>query len=84
MLEKYYLIRLSGLYGHSGCTGKGNINFVETMLKLADEKQQVRVVDDQVLTPTSTKDAAEKIYELIHKGRIRALSYDKYGKLLLV
>ena len=69
MLEKYYLVRLSGLYGHAGCTGKGNINFVETMLKLARDSKKVRVVDDQVLTPTSTKDAAEKLYELIQKGK---------------
>jgi len=71
MMEKYYIIRLSGLYGYSGCTGKGNINFVETMLRLAGEKKQIKVVDDQVLTPTSTKDAAVKIYDLIQA--------EKYG-----
>ena len=65
MLDKYYLVRLSGLYGHAGYTGKGNINFVETMLKLAESKKEIRVVDDQVLTPTSTMDAAEKLSELI-------------------
>lgn len=69
MLEKYYLVRLSGLYGHAGCTGKGNINFVETMLGLAGGKEHVKVVDDQVLTPTSTRDAAGKIYELVNTGR---------------
>jgi dTDP-4-dehydrorhamnose reductase len=69
MLKKYYLVRLSGLYGHAGCTGKGNINFVETMLRLAGERQQIRVVDDQVLTPTSTRDAAQKLYELIQVGK---------------
>jgi dTDP-4-dehydrorhamnose reductase len=69
MLEKYYIVRFSGLYGHAGCTGKGNINFVETMLKLARDSKKVRVVDDQVLTPTSTKDAAKKLYELIQKAK---------------
>ena len=39
------------------------------MIKLAEEKKQVRVVNDQVLTPTSTKDAAEKLYELIQTGK---------------
>jgi dTDP-4-dehydrorhamnose reductase len=68
MLEKYYLVRLSGLYGHAGCTGKGNINFVETMLKFAKDNKKVRVVDDQVLTPTSTRDAARKLYELVQKA----------------
>jgi len=51
MLEKYYLVRLSGLYGYAGCAGKDNINFVEIMLGLADTKKQISVVDDQVLTP---------------------------------
>ncbi len=69
MLDKYYLIRLSGLYGHAGCTGKGNLNFIETMLKLAESKKVIRVVDDQVLTPTSTVDVAEKLGELIMTGK---------------
>jgi len=69
MLDDYYLVRLSGLYGHAGCTGKGNMNFIETMLKLAESKRQIKVVDDEVLTPTSTKDVAEKLYELIMTGK---------------
>jgi dTDP-4-dehydrorhamnose reductase len=69
LLDKYYLIRLSGLYGHAGCTGKGNVNFIETMLKLAESKKEIRVVDDQVLTPTSTTDVAEKLCELIMTGK---------------
>jgi dTDP-4-dehydrorhamnose reductase len=69
MLDKYYLVRLSGLYGHAGCTGKGNMNFIETMLKLAESKKEIRVVNDQVLTPTSTIDVAEKLSELIMTGK---------------
>ncbi len=69
MLEKYYLIRLSGLYGYAGCAGKDNTNFIEAMLALADTKKQVKVVDDQVLTPTGTIDVAEKLFELISTGR---------------
>ncbi len=69
MLDRYYIIRLSGLYGHAGCTGKGNMNFIETMLKLAESKKEIKVVDDQVLTPTSTIDVAEKLYELIMTGK---------------
>ncbi len=65
MLQKYYLIRLSGLYGHAGCTGKGNMNFVEIMIKLSDDRKEIRVVDDQVLTPTSTAAVTEKLFELI-------------------
>ena len=69
MLDKYYLVRLSGLYGHAGCTGKGNMNFIEIMLKLAESKKEIKVVDDQILTPTSTADVAEKLYELIITGK---------------
>ncbi|MBM3702322.1 MAG: dTDP-4-dehydrorhamnose reductase [Actinobacteria bacterium] len=68
MLEKYYIIRLSGLYGYTGCVGKGNINFVELMIKLAKKEEAIKVVNDQVLTPTSTRDVAEKLYELIQTG----------------
>lgn len=68
MLEKYYIIRLSGLYGYTGCVGKGNINFVELMIKLAKKEKVIKVVNDQILTPTSTRDVAEKLYELIRTG----------------
>jgi dTDP-4-dehydrorhamnose reductase len=69
MLDKYYIVRLSGLYGHAGCTGKGNMNFIETMLRLAESKKEIRIVDDQVLTPTSTVDVANRLSELIVTGK---------------
>lgn len=64
MLKKYYIIRVCGLYGYAGSLGKGS-NFVELMIKLAKEGKDIKVVNDQVLTPTSTKDITEKLYELI-------------------
>lgn len=64
MLRKYYLIRVCGLYGYAGSLGKGS-NFVELMIKLAKEGKDIKVVNDQVLTPTSTKDVTEKLYQLI-------------------
>jgi dTDP-4-dehydrorhamnose reductase len=70
MMKKYYLLRVCGLYGHAGSLGKG-YNFVELMIRLANEGKDIKVVDDQVLTPTSTKDIAEKLYELIQT--------EKYG-----
>lgn len=69
MLEKYYIIRLSGLYGHAGCVGKGNINFVEQMIKLSENKKEIKVVNDQIVTPTSTMDVAKKLFELIQTGK---------------
>jgi dTDP-4-dehydrorhamnose reductase len=62
----HLVIRTSGLYGVSGSRGKGG-NFVETMLRLAREGQPLRVVDDQILTPTYTMDLAEAIRRLLDR-----------------
>jgi len=62
--DRYFILRTCGLYGHAGSSGKGG-NFVETMLKRAAEGTAVRVVNDQVLTPTSTTALAERINQLI-------------------
>lgn len=64
LLNKYYIVRLSGLYGSAGSSGKGG-NFIELMLRLAKEKKSIKVVNDQTLTPTSTAEVARKLYELI-------------------
>jgi len=64
IMKKYYIIRICGLYGHTSSLGKG-YNFVELMIKMASEGRPIKVVNDQVLTPTSTKDITEKLYELI-------------------
>ena len=69
ILDKYYIIRLCGLYGHAECVGKGNINFVEQMIKLSENKKEIKVVNDQIVTPTSTMDVAEKLFELIQTGK---------------
>jgi len=61
---KHFIVRTSGLYGVAGSSGKGG-NFVEMMIRLAKEGKPIRVVNDQVLTPTYTKDLAEKIKELL-------------------
>jgi len=62
--DRYFVIRTCGLYGVAGSSGKGG-NFVETMLKKAMAGDAIRVVDDQVLTPTYTADLAEATRKLI-------------------
>lgn len=62
--EKYFIVRTSALYGKSPCRAKGGKNFVETMLKLAQERDELRVVDDEVVSPTSTAELATQIVEL--------------------
>jgi len=62
--DRHFVIRSSGLYGTSLCRAKGGLNFVELMLKLAKEREEVRVVDSEFVTPTSTRELAEQIVQL--------------------
>ncbi len=56
--EKYYITRTSWLYGHHGK------NFVEIMISLKD-KEELKVVDDQVGCPTWTVELANGIIKII-------------------
>jgi dTDP-4-dehydrorhamnose reductase len=64
LCSKHFLVRTSALFGRAGSMGKGG-NFVETMIKLAQEKDELRVVNDQVFSPTYAVDLADKISKLI-------------------
>jgi len=68
--EKHYLIRTCGLYGAGGSASKGG-NFVRSILRAAEQGKPLRVVADQVVTPTSTADLAEKV--------ARLLEHESYG-----
>jgi len=61
---KHFIFRVSGLYGYAGSREKGT-NFVEMMIGLARQGRPIRVVDDQVLTPTSTRDVANAVRRLV-------------------
>lgn len=60
------IARVASLFGIAGSSGKGG-NFVETMLRIAREKGEVRVVNDVRMSPTSTADAAQVILSLIEQ-----------------
>ena len=62
--DKHFVARVSGIYGKVPSLIKGS-NFVTTMLRLAKEKSEVRVVDDEVLTPTPTEEIALNSVDLI-------------------
>lgn len=58
--SKYFIIRSSALFGIAQSSSKG-YNLVELMLKFAKEKKEIRVVDDQITSPTYTLDLAKQI-----------------------
>jgi len=64
--KKYYIIRSSSLYGEKGARGKGG-NFVDWMIEKANNNEVIKVVDDIVMSPTYTKDAAEMVKNIIEK-----------------
>jgi dTDP-4-dehydrorhamnose reductase len=65
--DKSFVIRVSGIYGKVPCRAKGG-NFITTMIKLAKEKPEVRVVTDEILTPTPTYHIAKNTAALIKTG----------------
>lgn len=65
LCSRYFIIRTSGLFGMAGSSGKGG-NFVETIIKLARERDELKVVNDQIFSPTCTRDLAKKVVQLIN------------------
>lgn len=62
--QKYFVLRVSAIYGLHPCRAKGGLNFIELMLKLARERDKVRVVDDEFVTPTPTLQIAQQLVAL--------------------
>lgn len=61
-----YVVRSSWLFGHTPQRGKPRgMNFIETVLKLAQEKNEVKVVNDQFGKPTSTRDLSQAVAALV-------------------
>ncbi|MBX7142369.1 MAG: dTDP-4-dehydrorhamnose reductase [Chitinophagales bacterium] len=69
---KFFVVRVSGIYGKIPCRAKGG-NFISTMVKLSKEKPEVRVVKDEILTPTPTREIAKNTLSLVESE-----AYDVY------
>lgn len=65
LLERYFIVRIAWVFGKNGK------NFVKTMLRVGRSHGSVRVVNDQIGTPTYTPDLAELLVDMIQT--------DKYG-----
>lgn len=63
LMKRYQIIRTSWVFGANGS------NFVKTMVKLAKEREILRVVSDQVGSPTYTVDLADLVAEMIRSDR---------------
>ena len=64
-LDEYFIVRIAWVFGINGK------NFVKTMLALSEKYESLRVVDDQIGTPTYTFDLARLLVDMIET--------DKYG-----
>ncbi|OJI06321.1 hypothetical protein BK004_04110 [bacterium CG10_46_32] len=61
--DRWYIIRTAWLYGHAGK------NFVETMLSMAQAGEPLKVVDDQIGSPTYAPDLAQATFDLVKSGK---------------
>ena len=64
-LDKYFIVRIAWVFGNNGN------NFIKTMLKVGKNHDKLRVVNDQIGTPTYTFDLARLLVDMIET--------DKYG-----
>ena len=65
LLQKFYIVRIAWVFGTNGK------NFIKTMLSVGKTHDTVRVVSDQIGTPTYTYDLARLLVDMIET--------DKYG-----
>lgn len=65
LLEKYFIVRIAWVFGKNGK------NFIKTMLNVGKTHDEVRVVNDQIGTPTYTYDLARLLVDMVET--------DKYG-----
>ena len=63
ILDKHYIVRISWVFGENGN------NFIDTMLRLSKDRDELNVIDDQVGSPTYTKDLASLLVDMLESDR---------------
>ncbi len=58
--QRHYIVRVSSLFGNVSRSSP-DVNFVEKMIRAAEEGRPLRVIDDQIMSPTYTEDAARAL-----------------------
>lgn len=66
--DKFYIIRLSRLFGKMGTGQNVKKSFVDIMMALADAKKEIEVVDEEMSSPTYAPDIAERTKYIIESG----------------
>jgi dTDP-4-dehydrorhamnose reductase len=63
--DQYYLVRLSRLFGSPGNVAGSKQSFVEKIIQLAKQKKEIEFVDEEVSSPTYSKDLAVFVLKLV-------------------
>ena len=63
ILDKYYIVRTSWVFNINGK------NFIETMLRLSKANNQLSIVNDQIGSPTYTKDLSRLLVDMIETNK---------------
>ena len=68
VLDDHIIVRTAAIYGTAACRAKGGRNFIGTMLHLAATRPEVKVVTDEITTPTYTRALAAQMRLLAEQG----------------
>ena len=63
ILEDYLIVRISWVFGINGN------NFIKTMLRLSETRNELNVVSDQVGSPTYTEDLSKLLVDMVEKNK---------------